>query len=138
MILTQLSRGFRFRAASVLVVLYAMCLLAPAAAFAFGDTVKAAHCLTVENHGLGSHADSHNAHVQHDAIAHQHSDNGDEQRGPTGKCCGLFCLSALAPATDLPLAQAPLPALVPLLTADGILGHGPDRLYRPPDTLLSL
>ena len=137
MTLTQLSRSFRLRAAGVLVVLYAVCVLAPAAALAFGDAAKAAHCLTDENHGLGSHANS-KAHAHQDGTAHQHSDSGDEQQSTSGQCCGLFCLSALAPSTDFPLAQPSLPALVPSLTADGILGHGPNRLYRPPDSLLSL
>lgn len=121
----------------MLVVLYALCVLAPAATFAFGDAAKTAHCLTDEKHGLGSHADS-KTHVHHEGTAHQHSGSGDEQQGTSGKCCGLFCLSALAPATDLPLTQPSIPALVPSLTTDGILGHGPDRLDRPPDSLLSL
>lgn len=138
MTLTQFSRGFRLRAASVLVVLYALCVLTPAAALALGDAAKAAHCLTDENHGLGpSHANS-KPHVHDDGNASQHSHDGDEQQSTSGQCCGLFCLSALAPSTDLPLAQPELPALVPSLNANGLLGHGPDRLDRPPDSLLSL
>ena len=129
-----LTIGIRHWAATALVVLYALCVLAPAAAFAFGDGTKAAHCLSEENHGLGHSK----AHVHHDGTVDQHSDDGDEQKTTSGQCCGLFCLSALAPTTDLPLAQPEFLALVPSLNANGILGHGPDRLYRPPDSLLSL
>lgn len=135
--LTQFSRGFRLKAASVLVVLYALCVFAPAAAFAFGDAAKTAHCLTDENHGLGTshvHSQAHG----HDGILHQHADDGDEQQTTAGKCCGLFCLSALAPSAELPLAPLNFPTLVPSVSGSGILGNEPDRLYRPPDSFLSL
>lgn len=136
--LNWLTRGMRHWAAAALVVLYALCVLAPAAAFAFGDGTKAAHCLTDENHGLGtSHAHS-KTQTHHDGAAHQHSDDADEQQTTPSQCCGLFCLSALAPSIDLPLAQPELLALLPSLNGNGILGHGPDRLDRPPDALLSL
>ena len=136
--LNWLVTRMRHRAASALVVLYALCVLAPAAAFAFGDATKAAHCLTDENHGLGASHAHGKAHVHQDGAAHKHSDEGDEQQGAPGKCCGLFCLSALAPAIELRLAQSVFPTLVPSLNANGLLGHGPDRLDRPPDSLLSL
>jgi len=146
MTLMQLRRGFRLRAASALVVLYAVCLLAPAAAFAFGDGTKAAHCLTDNNHGLvASHAhDASSApghehkHEHHDAATHQHSGDGDRQQTKTDDCCGLFCLSALAPSIDLSFAQSDVLASIPAVNANSILGRGPDRLYRPPDALLSL
>jgi hypothetical protein len=130
--LTRLTRGFRLRAASVLVALYAVCVLAPAAAFAFGDGSGAAHCLTDENHGLGK------PHVHQDGTAHKHSDDADDQKSPAGKCCGLVCLSALAPADDLTLNQPIRFATVLSLVEDGIPGRVPDRLYRPPISLLSL
>lgn len=132
----QMSMGFRIRAAGVLVVLYALCVLAPAAAFAFGDNAKAAHYLTDENNGL-AHVHS-TTHAHDDGTAHQHADDSDEQQsGATGSCCGLFCLSALAPYADLPSVQPELLALVRSLDATGIIGQAPDRLYRPPDALLS-
>jgi len=144
MTLMQLRRVFRSRAASALVVLYALCLLAPAAAFAFGDGTKAAHCLTDDNHGLvvshvhdASSAPVHE-HEHHDAVAHQHSGDGDRQQNKTDDCCGLFCLSALAPSIDLSFAQSDVLASIPAVNANSILGCGPDRLYRPPDALLSL
>ena len=133
-----LTKGMRHRAATALVVLYALCVLAPAAAFAFGDGTKAAHCLTDDNHGLVTSHTHGKPHVHDDGNAASHSHDGDEQQTNSGQCCGLFCLSALAPSTDLPLAQPELPVLVPSLNANGLLGHGPHRLDRPPDSLLSL
>src|SRR3989304_1692023 len=129
MTLMHLCRNFRLRAASALVVLYALCLLAPAAAFAFGDGTKAAHCLTDDNHGLGNHSvgASHapgNEHGHDDATAHKHSDDGDRQQTQSGDCCGLFCLSALAPSADLTFAQSDVLASVPSVTANSILGRG--------------
>jgi hypothetical protein len=128
----------RRRAATALVVLYALCVLAPPAAFALGDGTKVAHCLTNESHGLGaSHADG-KAHMHQDGTAHKHADEGDERQGASGQCCGLFCLSALAPSIDLSLAPHVIPALAPSLNANDLLGHRPDRLDRPPDSLPSL
>ena len=135
--LNWLTSGMRRRAATALVVLYALCVLAPAAAFALGDAAKAAHCLTDDNHGLGSSHAHDKGHAHEDGTAHKHSDEGDEQTA-SGQCCGLFCLSALAPSTDLPFAQPELLALVSYLNTNGLLGHGPNRLDRPPDSLLSL
>ena len=154
--LNWLARRARHRAATALVVLYALCVLAPAAALAFGDGTKAAHCLTDESHGRGvlhadgkshAHGKSHEhskahaggkTHVHQDGTAHQHAGEGDEQQGAAGQCCGLFCLSALAPSIDLSLAQHVLPTLAPALNANGLLDHGPYRLDRPPDSLPSL
>src|SRR5687767_10218914 len=128
--LNWLTSGMRRRAATALVVLYALCVLAPAAALALGDAAKAAHCLTDDNHRLGSSHAHGKSHVHEDGTAHKHSDEGDEQTA-AGQCCGLFCLSALAPSTDLPFAQPELLALVSYLNTNGLLGHGPNRLDRP-------
>lgn len=50
----------------------------------------------------------------------------------------FFCVSAIAPSFDLPLLRFERPALLPSLNAYGIPESGPERLYRPPDVLLSL
>lgn len=132
--LTRLTVGMRSWAATVLVALYSLCVLAPAVPFAFGDGAKAAHCLTEDKGGL-AHVHS-KAHVHPDGTAHKHFDDGDEH-STSSQCCGLFCLSGLTPSNDLPVAHHDLLS-VPSLNAIGLLGRGPDRLYRPPDSLLSL
>jgi hypothetical protein len=144
--LTGLSKRLRLRAALVLVAAYALCVLAPHAALAFG---AAAHCLTDEPvaahvHQVQpvshTHADgavhTHGAPAAHKhadadgAPAHKHSDPDGKNHG--GTCCGLFCVSAIALDVDTTLAvprahAATLPGLHEILA-----GRGPDRLIRPP------
>lgn len=134
--LQWLTKGARYRAATCLIVLYALCVLAPPAALAFGDGAKGAHFLTDDNAGL-AHVHG-KAHVHDDGAAPHHSGGDDERQGESDRCCGLFCLSALAPSPNLPLAGPEPMALAPLLDAKGIRAHGPDSLYRPPDSPLSL
>jgi hypothetical protein len=132
-------KAYRSRAARLLVALYALCVLAPAGALAFGDAAYAAHCLTHDHHGVGQAHDHATPvgqiHVHHDGTSHEHSKADD----PTGKtpteCCGLFCLTALpAPMADL----ATLPSFAGALAAaaDDRAGREPDILYRPPISLL--
>ena len=82
------------KAASLLVVLYTLCVIGPAAAIAFGDSETAAHCLTDD------HLEAAKIHVHQDGSSHQHS-IPDDDHGQPGKCCGLFAPSAIAPAIDL-------------------------------------
>ncbi len=130
--LTKLTRGLLRRAARVLVVVYALCLLAPIAAFAFGDASYAAHCVSHEHHGLASE------HAHQEGAVHEHSGDDSDGKGEPGKCCGLVCLTAL-PATPPLTATEPSTAPMPIaiLRVD-ISGHTPDDLYRPPIFLLSI
>jgi hypothetical protein len=143
--LIRLTRAARFRVASTLAFLYLLCVLAPAAAFAFGDGSRAAHCLTDDNHGLRPvHVHEHNGHendghkhdgggvhVHEDGTSHEHS-KAPAGKSTDGQCCGLACLSAL-PAAISEVEAPALPAMV-AVSADqeGIAGNPPDRLYRPP------
>src|ERR1019366_10086549 len=81
------------RAASLLVVLYTLCVIGPAAAIAFSDDETAAHCLTDD------HLETAKVHVHQDGLSQQHSLPDDDHSQP-GKCCGLFAPSAIAPAID--------------------------------------
>ena len=129
--LMQLTRGFRLKAASALVVLYAICLLAPTAAFALSPSPRQAHCLTQADHGLAK------AHVHHDVAEHEHPQKTDDEKDQLKNCCGLFCLTALTPAIDLAIGQSPVgSAVVAALEAAAARG-APGRLDRPPISLLS-
>jgi len=118
-------------AAALMAVFYAVCLLAPIAAFAFGEAE--AHCLTDNNHGLGT------VHVHDDGSVHRHATEppsadvpGDEaSRQATGKCCGLVCLAAMLPATQDALVPA-RPFLIFPVAEDALLGDVATRLFRPP------
>lgn len=119
----------------------------PGAAFAFGDSMTAAHCLTVEQQGM-SHAgmpadmmSMHHEHMQHlmqDETAQAMPD--DAAKAPTKtshkaadmQCCGLFSLGAM-PAVVTGVVKPLVPASV--CKSDdmqAIADNTPPRLYRPP------
>jgi hypothetical protein len=140
--LTRLTRAYRLRAASVLVLLYGLCVLAPAAAFAFGDGSRAAHCVTDDHHGLAAahvHEGAAKRHVHQDGTTHEHAKaQDDNDKGQATNCCGLACLSAL-PVASADLVGAPLTRTALLsVRHDRLAGRGPNLLYRPPISLLSL
>ena len=147
--LIRLTRAARLRAASTLAALYVLCVLAPAAAFAFGDGSRAAHCLTDDNHGLQSvHVHEHGTtHVHGDGTSHQHSkapdgkssdENRSDGKSSGSQCCGLVCLSAL-PASVSDVVTPILPAMMAnSAIQEDIAGKPPERLYRPPISPLSL
>jgi hypothetical protein len=139
--LIRLTKARRLRTASILAVLYMLCVLAPAAAFAFGDGSRAALCLTDDSHGLQSvhvhERDGGKAHVHADGTSHEHSKASDG-KSAKGQCCGLVCLSAL-PASVSEIQTPALPVMIAVsATHEHAAGTAPDRLYRPPIALLSL
>lgn len=127
--LTAITKGFRFRMAIAFSAFAALCFVAPPAVLAFGHGSNTVKCL--------SHADAVN-HGMSKAIGAKH--HGDDTSPPNDHqmtCCGLFCLSALALYAseavdhidaDLPLYQA---------LERGLLSRVPERLDRPPKSLLS-
>ena len=136
------TRTFRVKAAIVLAALYAACVLAPAAAFAFSNNPTVAHCLTEGHVGVHDHASMHDhngkVHVHADGTAHKHHDDsaatppsGDDRKA-IATCCTLFSAAAIAgePAPTLGfdnLAYVILPVL-----GDALIGRGPERINRPP------
>lgn len=139
--LGRLNGATRVRAAAVLALLYALCAFAPAAAFAFGDGSRAAHCLTDTNHGLQSinvleHAPSHVD--QGDAThAHAQTPGSSDHHGKAsadGNCCGLVCLSALPTATVAMDFPVPVYAAAVLVLPESPTGQGPILPYRPPNS----
>lgn len=160
----RLSRITRWRMARLLAVFYALCVLAPAAAFAFGDGANAAHCLTEANHhGVQAvqvlapvhaqdhaqgHAQEHadqmhrhgdgamHLHQQQAAVDHDTKSDHGTRKSVDAQCCGLICLTAL-PATDLTVGiPAVMRAPVVLSRPDEIAGQSPARLDRPPNPSL--
>jgi hypothetical protein len=127
----RLTRGLGRQAASALVVLYALCLLAPPAALAFGDASHAAHCISHDHHGLAP------VHAHQDGAAQPHSGDDGDGKGEPGQCCGLVCLTALPVTPPLAATEPAAPTLISI-RHDGLSSHTPDRLYRPPISLLSL
>jgi hypothetical protein len=141
------TRRFRVKAAIALVALYAVCILAPSAAFALSSNPSLAHCLTedhvapvVHDHGT-AHAHEHAGmtHQHADGSTHQHHHHGAPQKhsGGDGKtpvpsCCGLFSVVAIADEPGVVLGSSGHASrLVPALR-DTLNGRGPDRINRPP------
>ena len=128
--LARLTRKWRWRAASLLVVAYALCLAAPTAVLALSGAPAAAHCLTDDHHGLAA------SHVHEHGAPHHHDGNGGDD--PPGKCCGLFCLNALSPDTLFIVSPPAHWAAVIVARPQAMSGRGTDRIDRPPRSLPSL
>jgi hypothetical protein len=141
--LSVLTKTFRAKAAAVTAVLYALCILAPAVAFALSDDPAVAHCLTEGHVGIHDHGakPEHDGklHVHADGSAHQHHDDGmapppsdNDGKAAIATCCGLFSVVAI-PGEPLPnfgfhrLASVVLPVL-----GEALRGRGPNRINRPP------
>jgi hypothetical protein len=134
------------KAALLLSLLYAFCILMPNVALALSSA--AAHCLT-EPHGASHvHQAADTTHVHADGKAHTHSgsaahDHGDasaphkhsdgDGKNHSGTCCGLFCITAIAhePASALSAPIFVSARIFPGL-GDGLSGRGPGRINRPP------
>jgi hypothetical protein len=128
-----LTRKWRWRAARLLAVLYALCLVAPAAAFTLGHPILPAQCLTGDLDGVGMiHLD------QHGSRHHHHSDGSGDHDGQASKCCGLFGLNGIAPAIDFVVGRQPPVSHDPSLIANYLLGQDSDRIDRPPKSQLAL
>jgi hypothetical protein len=98
---------------------------------------NAEHCLGGDNHAVAA------VHVHGDGTAHVHGTGADQpdddgvtdQNNHARNCCGLACLSAIAPPIQVDLAdQARFMTLVGRI-ADRVPGQAPERLYRPPISL---
>jgi hypothetical protein len=141
--MSALTKTLRVKAAIVLAVLYVLCILAPAIAFALSDNPAVAHCLTEGHVGVHDHGNKHDAggklHVHADGTAHQHHDDGaapqpsrDDGKAAIATCCGLFSVVAI-PGEPVPsfrfdsLASVVLPDL-----GEALSGRGPERINRPP------
>ena len=141
--LSVLTKTFRAKAATVVAALYALCVLAPAVAFALSDNPAVAHCLTEGHVGVHDHAAKHDhggkLHVPADGTAHQHHDEGaaPQPSGNDGKaaiatCCGLFSVVAI-PGEPVPsLGLDSLASVVLPVLGEALSGRGPDRINRPP------
>jgi hypothetical protein len=125
--LTALTSGLRFRVAITLAAFAALCFVAPPAVLAFGHGSNTVNCL--------AHADR----VDHGRIAARDTGHHGDHSAPVDDhqmtCCGLFCLSALAPVGGEAIAppavySAPFPA-----REASLLSRVTERLDRPPISL---
>src|SRR6266404_7019611 len=115
--MSALTKTLRVKAAIVLAVLYVLCILAPAVAFALSDNPAVAHCLT-EGH-VGVHDHGSKVHVHADGIAHQHGHDGavppsgDNEKSRVAACCSLFSVVAISGESSLNLGLYSPASIVP-------------------------
>lgn len=134
-----LTKTLRRRAAIMIAVAYAFCVVIPAAALAFGDSPTVFHCLQGTDRMANAAEHGGTSHAHGDGAIHQHAqssvpDHHSDQNGKAdaGNCCGLFCVSALAHSPSLTFGVfAPASPSVPEI-ANGLTGRAPDPLHRPP------
>lgn len=121
--------GLGLRIAMTLAVLAALCLVAPPAVMAFGHGEQTAHCL--------SHGDQmdHGGYMASGGM--DHSQHGNAPVKHESGCCGLFCVSAIAPQAQaiVVLSFAPVSHLIGATAAFN--GRIPDQPNRPPISPLS-
>jgi hypothetical protein len=137
------TKSFRNKAAIVLAALYALCILASSAAFAFSDNPAVALCLTEDHVGVHVQVSTQDpggkGHVHADGAAHEHHHDGatpppagDDGKAAVAACCGLFSVVAIPDELGLSLElYSPGSVVVPALTG-ALNGRGPDRINRPP------
>ncbi|HEV2154275.1 hypothetical protein [Bradyrhizobium sp.] len=142
----QLRRSMRIRVGRIIALAYLFCVLAPAAALAWGsgpapclddailaDLVPVHHQMAADHtHGDMSHGHAGpHAHLQtaaQDVPASHHHDG----KGKAGPCCAMMCVSAL-PA-DLPSVAKPLQPISACAPEIVVSLHSaaPPQRYRPP------
>jgi hypothetical protein len=135
------TKTFRVKATIVLAALYALCILAPALAFAFSDNPAVAHCLTEGHVGIHDHGSKHDQarlHV-HAGSTHQHHDHdgtaqpsGDDSKGAMATCCGLFSVLAISGELFPTFEDYSLASVVWPVLGEALSGRGPERINRPP------
>lgn len=124
---------WRRRAAAFVVVLYALCLVAPVATFALSDASAPCLSLTDDHHGVGE------SRVHHEGIDRGGKGSHDnDDHGLPGKCCGLFCVTAITPAFDMVTEPAAHASAVAVPAIENLLGRSSNRIDRPPRILASL
>lgn len=134
--------------AAVFAAAYAVCALTPSAVLAFSGGPNSAHCFgtheivrqTAHVHGIAAKTSAHD-HATHAASGlvgktdNSAPDGTNEQ--PTG-CCGMFCVSAIAPPVELTAVHAPLSSNLEPAVTSFMSGQHPSLIDRPPRALLSI
>jgi hypothetical protein len=130
--LKRLRAGSGFRLAMAIAMVAALSFVAPPAVMAFGHGNNTVHCLShgdVMGHGMA---------MDHGMLDTPANKGGGHAKIPGDKgCCGLFCVSAIAPNSAPVLEVLPVTTvLVPPVTPRPA-NRAPERIDRPPISLLS-
>lgn len=130
--LKRLRTGLGFRLAMAIAMFAALCFVAPPAVMAFGHGGNTLHCLRhgdVMGHGTAMTRGTDTA---------SHKDRGDQGKLPGDMgCCGLFCVSAIAPGSAPALEVLLVPTVLAPPVTPRPANRAPERIDRPPISLLS-
>jgi hypothetical protein len=129
--------AYRRKLATILVALYAFCVLAPHAALAFVRAGNAAHCFTESANAPHQHDHAaKSAHVHDDGTARSHdqaaNSSADDDKAAQVACCGLFSVPALATEAPATLHAPILGEKIAAVPQSHLADHPPGRLIRPP------
>ena len=120
----------------IVVVLYAVCIVAPHAAVALNKS--ASYCLTEMTAAHVHHdQDAATGHAPTDGTDYNYSDAGTPAAAAdgdshAGMCCGVFCLTGLV---AVPVSNSPVLTHARRIAAEhgrSMDGRVPDRIIRPP------
>jgi hypothetical protein len=125
----------RRKLATLFVVLYAFCVLAPHAAMALVYGPDLAHCLTESGHAPHQHT-AKTMHVHDDGAVHEHGQAKAQEPSkadePQAACCGLFFMSALAAESDPLLIEISSGKAIASGAPKDLTDHPPGRINEPP------
>ena len=143
--LLHLTRSMRIRVGQLVAFAYLFCVLAPAAALAWGHgpapcldeavltDVAPAYQTMPAGHVHGASSQDHaGLHAHHQAAQDAPVQHHHDGKGKAGACCGMMCVSALPaefPSVAKPLQ--PTSACTVEITAS-LHSEAPPQLYRPP------
>ena len=129
LMLHDATKTFRWKAAALLAVLYALCVLTSSAAFAFGDSHATAHCLE-EAHVVGDYS----AQVAEAIVVGDHNGAPIHPAGDhdDGDCCGLFSIVALLTESVVLTNSEQFASTTFPVWSSVLNGRNPDGLIRPP------
>ena len=129
--LTALMRGSLFRVAIWVAAAAVFAFVAPPIAVAFAPTGSTVYCLTHVDYAIGHDDQDQAADHQHpgdlDHVKHSHGD-GDRK----SHCCGLFCVTALAPKLGHVFEHTWSRTPVFFGPQTSFSGRTPHRIDRPP------
>ena len=112
-------------------IFYLLTLAAPVTAVALSADPTHSHCLK-EVHALVSDYQSA------DHSDHHHSVPANQPSDQSQNCCGLFGVTAIAPAFVIAVVPPVVAACITFILSEDLFGRGFDRIDRPPRSLLSL
>ena len=110
---------------------YLLTLAAPVTAATLSADLTHSHCLK-EVHDLVNH------HQSADHSDHHHSAPVNHPGDQSQNCCGLFGVTAIAPAFVITVVPPVVATSITLALSEDLSGRGFDRIDRPPRSLLSL